>query len=134
MLHVAESTSMPETLNMQLNASMKPKVLVSLARALEYPKSVKCFFVDTADRFLNCKCCRYLIRDGRMEQAEEMAKQFTRENITLQENLKEMQVLWFQAESAESYYRQGKSITKFLISVKSITFDRKLWIGAEKML
>ena len=42
-----------------------------------------------------------------MEQAEEMAKQFTRENITLQENLKEMQVLWFQAESAESYYRQG---------------------------
>ena len=43
-----------------------------------------------------------------MEQAEEMAKQFTRENITLQENLKEMQVLWFQAESAESYYRQGK--------------------------
>jgi len=69
-----------------------------------------------------------------MEQAEEMAKQFTRENITLQENLKEMQVLWFQAESAESYYRQGKSITKFLISVKFITYDRKLWIGAEKML
>lgn len=63
--------------------------------------------LDTADRFLNCKCCRYLIRDGRMEQAEEMAKQFTRENITLQENLKEMQVLWFQAESAESYYKQG---------------------------
>jgi len=111
MLHVAESTSMPETSNMQLNASMKPRVLVSVAiisGALEYPKRVKCFFVDTADRFLNCKCCRYLIRDGRMEQAEEMAKQFTRENITLQENLKEMQVLWFQAESAESYYRQGK--------------------------
>ena len=80
---------------------------------------MKCFFVDTADRFLNCKCCRYLIRDGRMEQAEEMAKQFTRENITLQENLKEMQVLWFQAESAESYYRQGKFYdvpTFFLIS------------------
>ena len=114
MLHVAESTSMLETSNMQLNASMKPRVLVSVAiisGALEYHKRVKCFFVDTADRFLNCKCCRYLIRDGRMEQAEEMAKQFTRENITLQENLKEMQVLWFQAESAESYYRQGKSIT-----------------------
>ena len=114
MLHVAESTSMPVTSNMQLNASMKPRVLVStvilpgITGALEYLKRVKFFFVDTADRFLNCKCCRYLIRDGRMEQAEEMAKQFTRENITLQENLKEMQVLWFQAESAESYYRQGK--------------------------
>ena len=114
MLHVAESTSMPVTSNMQLNVSMKPRVLVStvilpgITGALEYLKRVKFFFVDTADRFLNCKCCRYLIRDGRMEQAEEMAKQFTRENITLQENLKEMQVLWFQAESAESYYRQGK--------------------------
>ena len=114
MLRVVESINMPEISNMQLNVSMKPRVLVStvilpgITGALEYLKRVKFFFVDTADRFLNCKCCRYLIRDGRMEQAEEMAKQFTRENITLQENLKEMQVLWFQAESAESYYRQGK--------------------------
>ena len=52
-----------------------------------------------------------------MDQAEEMAKQFTRENITLQENLKEMQVLWFQAESAESYFRQGIFLVKSHIYV-----------------
>ena len=37
-----------------------------------------------------------------------MAALFTRENTTVQENLKEMQVLWFQIECAETYYRQGK--------------------------
>lgn len=64
--------------------------------------------LDTADRYLNCKCCRYLIRAGDIERAENMAALFTRENTTVQENLKEMQVLWFQIECAETYYRQGK--------------------------
>merc|ERR1712130_638085 len=64
--------------------------------------------LDTADRYLNCKCCRYLIRAGEIEKAEQMAAQFTRENTTVAENLKEMQVLWFQIECAETYYRQGK--------------------------
>ena len=63
--------------------------------------------LDTADRYLNCKCCRYLIRAGEVEKAEKMAEQFTRENTTVQENLKEMQVLWFQIECAQAYYRQG---------------------------
>ncbi|CBY20343.1 unnamed protein product [Oikopleura dioica] len=64
--------------------------------------------LDTADRYLNCKCCRYLIRAGEVEKAEKMAEQFTRENTTVQENLKEMQVLWFQIECAQAYYEQGK--------------------------
>jgi len=64
--------------------------------------------LDTADRYLNCKCCAYLIRAGEIERAEKMAAQFTRENTTVQENLKEMQVLWFQIECAETYFRQGK--------------------------
>lgn len=64
--------------------------------------------LDTADRYLNCKCCRYLIRAGKIDKAETMAAQFTRENTTVQENLKEMQVLWFQIECAQTYFRQGK--------------------------
>ena len=63
--------------------------------------------LDTADRFLNCKCARYMIRSGRLEEAEKLAAQFTRENITLQENLKEMQVLWFQIEAAEMHFNKG---------------------------
>lgn len=64
--------------------------------------------LDTADRFLNCKCARYMIRSGRLEEAEKLAALFTRENITLQDNLKEMQVLWFQIEAAEAHFKQGK--------------------------
>lgn len=64
--------------------------------------------LDTADRYLNCKCCRYMIRAGDIDKAEKMAEQFTRENTTVQENLKEMQVLWFQMECAQTYYREGK--------------------------
>ena len=45
-----------------------------------------------------------------------MAEQFTRENTTVQENLKEMQVLWFQIECAQAYYKQGAEIS----------FDKKL--------
>jgi hypothetical protein len=48
-----------------------------------------------------------LIRAGEVEKAEKMAEQFTRENTTVQENLKEMQVLWFQIECAQAYYKQG---------------------------
>ena len=58
---------------------------------------------------MNCKCCRYLIRAGKIDKAETMAAQFTRENTTVQENLKEMQVLWFQIECAQTYFRQGKN-------------------------
>ena len=48
-----------------------------------------------------------MIRGGRLEEAEKLAAQFTRENITLGENLKEMQVLWFQTEAAEAHYKKG---------------------------
>jgi len=44
-----------------------------------------------------------------------MAALFTRENITLQENLKEMQVLWFQIEAAECYYREGTRLLLLLL-------------------
>ena len=49
-----------------------------------------------------------MIRSGRLEEAEKLAALFTRENITLQDNLKEMQVLWFQIEAAEAHFKQGK--------------------------
>jgi len=64
--------------------------------------------MDTADRFLNCKCARYMIRSGRLEEAEKLASLFTRENITLADNLKEMQVLWFQIEAAEAHFKRGQ--------------------------
>ena len=34
--------------------------------------------LDTADRFVNCKCTKYLLRANRIETALEIAGKFTR--------------------------------------------------------
>ena len=34
--------------------------------------------LDTADRFINCKCVRYMIRNGQLKEAAEIASKFTR--------------------------------------------------------
>ena len=64
--------------------------------------------LDTADRYLNCKCAKYLLRAGRVREAEEMCQKFTREGVPAAENLNEMQCMWFQTECALSYQRQGQ--------------------------
>lgn len=34
--------------------------------------------LDTADRYINSKCAKYLLRAGQMERAEKMCAKFTR--------------------------------------------------------
>ena len=34
--------------------------------------------LDTADRYVNCKCTKYMLRAGQLEQAQLMAAKFTR--------------------------------------------------------
>ena len=35
--------------------------------------------LDTADRYINCKCAKYMLRASRVKEAEEMCQKFTRE-------------------------------------------------------
>ena len=64
--------------------------------------------LDTADRYLNSKCAKYLLRANKTTEAEEMCSKFTREGVPASENLNEMQCMWFQTESALAYQRVGK--------------------------
>jgi N-alpha-acetyltransferase 15/16, NatA auxiliary subunit len=64
--------------------------------------------LDTADRYLNSKCAKYLLRAGQIQQAEEMCAKFTREGIGASESLTEMQCMWFEWECAMAYSRLGK--------------------------
>ncbi|CAG2177200.1 unnamed protein product, partial [Oppiella nova] len=64
--------------------------------------------LDTADRYLNSKCAKYLLRANKVTEAEEMCAKFTREGVSASENLNEMQCMWFQTESAIAYQRQEK--------------------------
>ena len=43
------------------------------ARMMEEAQSL-----DTADRFINCKCCKYLMRVNQIEKAVELVALFTR--------------------------------------------------------
>ncbi|CAH1634750.1 unnamed protein product [Spodoptera littoralis] len=61
--------------------------------------------MDTADRYVNSKCARYMLRAGHVKRAEDMCAKFTREGVPATENLNEMQCMWFQTEAAAAYKR-----------------------------
>uniref|UniRef100_A0A8C5AYT8 N-alpha-acetyltransferase 15, NatA auxiliary subunit a n=1 Tax=Gadus morhua TaxID=8049 RepID=A0A8C5AYT8_GADMO len=65
--------------------------------------------LDTADRFINSKCAKYMLKAGLVKEAEDMCSKFTREGTSAVENLNEMQCMWFQTECALAY----KSMNKF---------------------
>lgn len=64
--------------------------------------------LDTADRYINSKCAKYMLRANMIKEAEEMCSKFTREGVSAMENLNEMQCMWFQTECALAYQRLGK--------------------------
>uniref|UniRef100_A0A8C9Z4U6 N-alpha-acetyltransferase 15, NatA auxiliary subunit a n=1 Tax=Sander lucioperca TaxID=283035 RepID=A0A8C9Z4U6_SANLU len=64
--------------------------------------------LDTADRFINSKCAKYMLKAGLIKEAEEMCAKFTREGASAVENLNEMQCMWFQTECALAYKAMNK--------------------------
>ncbi|KAE9543854.1 hypothetical protein AGLY_001978, partial [Aphis glycines] len=64
--------------------------------------------LDTADRYINSKCAKYMLRANLIKEAEETCSKFTREGVSPMENLNEMQCMWFQTECALAYQRLGK--------------------------
>ncbi|XP_036310668.1 N-alpha-acetyltransferase 16, NatA auxiliary subunit isoform X6 [Pipistrellus kuhlii] len=64
--------------------------------------------LDTADRFINSKCAKYMLRANMIREAEEMCSKFTREGTSAMENLNEMQCMWFQTECILAYQRLGR--------------------------
>ncbi|XP_059614003.1 N-alpha-acetyltransferase 15, NatA auxiliary subunit [Phlebotomus argentipes] len=64
--------------------------------------------LDTADRYINSKCAKYMLRANLVNEAEEVCGKFTREGVLPMENLNEMQCMWFQTECALAYQRLEK--------------------------
>lgn len=64
--------------------------------------------LDTADRYINSKCAKYMLRANMVQQAEEVCARFTREGVSAMENLNEMQCMWFQTECALAWQRQER--------------------------
>ncbi|XP_031636595.1 N-alpha-acetyltransferase 15, NatA auxiliary subunit [Contarinia nasturtii] len=64
--------------------------------------------LDTADRYINSKCAKYMLRANLVKEAEDICAKFTREDVSAMENLNEMQCMWFQTECAQAYQRLEK--------------------------
>jgi len=64
--------------------------------------------MDTADRYINSKCAKYMLRANKAQEAEAMCAKFTREGVPAMDNLNEMQCMWFQTECAVAFQRQAK--------------------------
>lgn len=71
--------------------------------------------LDTADRYINSKCAKYMLRANLIKEAEDICAKFTREEVPAMENLNEMQCMWFQTECAQAYQqleKWGESLKK----------------------
>lgn len=64
--------------------------------------------LDTADRYINSKCAKYMLRANLVKEAEDICAKFTREDVPAMENLNEMQCMWFQTECAKAFQRLEK--------------------------
>lgn len=64
--------------------------------------------LDTADRFINAQCTKYMVQAHRMADAEAMASKFTRGSTTATQYLTEMQCMWFLIENALAYKAMQK--------------------------
>jgi len=73
--------------------------------------------VDTADRYINNKTTKYLLRAGKYEQAEKTIGMFTRHEANPNTNLFEMQCSWYELEYARCMMLgedRGKALKKFV--------------------
>ena len=71
--------------------------------------------LDTADRYVNSKCAKYMLRAGLMKEAEEMCAKFTREGVNASDCLTDMQCMWYEIECAKAYMKKhdyGEALKK----------------------
>jgi len=64
--------------------------------------------LDTADRFINSKCVKYMLRAGDVKTAEDTASLFTRESADPIASLSEMQCVWFETEESKAFLSNGE--------------------------
>jgi len=81
--------------------------------------------MDTADRFLNCEACKYLIFNGKITEAQELLSKFVRETQDVKDHLRELQVVWFESLAAEACYENGDygEALRHCELIKRIFFD-----------
>ncbi|OUZ99684.1 Tetratricopeptide repeat-containing domain [Macleaya cordata] len=85
-----------------------------LAAAAALADEARC--MDLADRFINSECVKRMLQADQVGLAEKTAVLFTKDGDQ-HNNLHDMQCMWYELASGESYFRQGdlgRALKKFL--------------------
>ncbi|KAF5739129.1 acetyltransferase-related family protein [Tripterygium wilfordii] len=72
--------------------------------------------MDLADRYINSECVKRMLQADKVDLAEKTAVLFTKDGDQ-HNNLHDMQCMWYELASGESYFRQGdlgRALKKFL--------------------
>ncbi|KAI8371285.1 NMDA receptor-regulated protein 1-domain-containing protein [Choanephora cucurbitarum] len=72
--------------------------------------------IDLQDRFINSKCAKYMMRAGKVEEAERILTLFTRKDVTALQDLTDMQCQWFMIEEGNAYLQKkdyGRALKRF---------------------
>ncbi|XP_044486664.1 N-terminal acetyltransferase A complex auxiliary subunit NAA15-like isoform X2 [Mangifera indica] len=97
--------------------SVKSRILKhagDLVAAAALADEARC--MDLADRYVNSECVKRLLQADQVALAEKTAVLFTKDGDQ-HNNLHDMQCIWYELASGESYFRQGdlgRSLKKFL--------------------
>lgn len=97
--------------------SVKSRILKhagDLAAAAALADEARC--MDLADRYINSDCVKRMLQADQVALAEKTAVLFTKEGEQ-HNNLHDMQCMWYELASGESYFRQGdlgRALKKFL--------------------
>ncbi|KAI5660569.1 hypothetical protein M9H77_29362 [Catharanthus roseus] len=85
-----------------------------LAAAAALADEARC--MDLADRYINSECVKRMLQADQVSLAEKTAVLFTKDGDQ-HNNLYDMQCMWYELASGESYFRQaelGRALKKFL--------------------
>ncbi|KAF3450798.1 hypothetical protein FNV43_RR06887 [Rhamnella rubrinervis] len=85
-----------------------------LAAAAALADEARC--MDLADRYINSECVKRMLQADQVALAEKTAVLFTKDGDQ-HNNLHDMQCMWYELASGESYFRQGelgRALKKFL--------------------
>ncbi|KAL5576384.1 hypothetical protein UlMin_018083 [Ulmus minor] len=86
----------------------------NLAAAAALADEARC--MDLADRYINSECVKRMLQADQVALAEKTAVLFTKDGDQ-HNNLHDMQCMWYELASGESYFRQGdlgRALKKFL--------------------